>query len=124
MPRHERPSGKEFLQSRQPRVLFVHPEPEWVLDSYRVRSWYYRDAPAIGDKVTYLRDGFATRVTSVNFFRIGFASGTSMRRPELGRRLVLWVLPRLQNLIPKTPVMRTRAASRTNLHPDATTVLV
>lgn len=87
-----------FLEARKPHVVFVQPEPTWVVNDYRVKRWYYEEAPEVGSKVVYLDDGSFTRVSRVSWNRIYLSSSVSMRRPYLGRRLAACLLSRHQTL--------------------------
>lgn len=129
MPRHDSGAldsvGHFHVPYGERRPVFLTPDPTWVVNSYRVKRWYYRAAPAIGDRVMYLEDGFGTRVQSVKFFSIFFEDGSAMRRPYVGRRLVACLLPRLQNLIPtRASSSRKRGTGRVTLRPDASTLWV
>lgn len=61
----------------------------WIVDNYRVAKWYYRDAPGIGDRVTYM-DGTHTFVASISATHITLNNSLRMRRPYLSRRMAEW----------------------------------
>lgn len=107
MPRH----GDTFIEARYPKPVYLEPEPVWILDNYRVKRWYYRAAPDIGEKVHYLQDGFGTRVSRVTPFAIYFEDSNVMRRPQLGRRMLEWSLPRLHSLTTRLNAGRSSASS-------------
>lgn len=95
MPRHTGPAlGYDHVHLPPEQRRPVLPRrttatPVWVVDNYRVRSWYYKAAPAIGDTVRYM-DGSLTHVVSISATKIVLANSLGMRRPYQTARLITW----------------------------------
>jgi hypothetical protein len=77
----------------------------WVIDNDNVRKWYYREPPAVGDSVKYMRgilgEFSPATVTAVLWDCIVLNNGTTMRRPyilrDAGGKMLAWMRNNLKN---------------------------
>lgn len=96
-------------------------ETFWLIDNVDVRTWYYRNAPAIGSTVRYTNETFIDTVARVTPIAIWLESGHMMRRPYLIGRLLSWVTaphPRYRR------TSTTRTVTQPQLRPDMTILAV
>jgi hypothetical protein len=96
-------------------------EPFWLIDNIDVKSWYYRDAPAIGSIVRYVNEDFIDTVARVSTVGIWFESGHMMRRPYLFSRLLAWITAQLSANRPRYKRQwNTPGVTTPRLRPDMT----